>query len=81
MKITHLLFADDSLPFMHAIATEVTTVSTILQRYEGLYGQKVNLHKFEIMFSAHIPSNLAQHLFSMLGFQVVFSSDLYLGLP
>lgn len=78
-KLTHLLFEDDSLLLLHATTSEVATVTTILQRYEALSGQKINLHKSEIVF-AHVQSGLVHLVSPMLGVRVVVHHDLYLGL-
>ena len=55
-KLTHLLFADDSLLFCRAIVEECGHVLDILKNYEETSGQKVNRDKTSLFFSKSIPN-------------------------
>lgn len=43
--VSHLLFADDCYFFFRATESEATTMKNIMQRYEDLSGQAINLTK------------------------------------
>ena len=50
-KLTHLLFADDSLFFCRATMEECNNVLEILKEYEEASGQKMNRNKTSLFFS------------------------------
>ena len=78
--ITHLLFADDSIIFTHAIVQEATFISNILRRYEELSGQKVNLNKCKISFSRKLNAHVHRIINNSLGFVEFVMHGKYLGL-
>ena len=55
-KLTHLLFADDSLLFCRVIVEECGHVLDILKKYEQASGQKVNRNKTSLFFSKLVPN-------------------------
>lgn len=55
-KLTHLLFANDSLLFCRAIVEECGHVLDILKNYEETLGQKVNRDKTSLFFSKSVPN-------------------------
>ena len=55
-KVSHLLFADDSLLFCRATQDEVKEVMDILQLYAKASGQLINLEKSSIFFSSNVDS-------------------------
>ena len=55
-KLTHLLFADDSLLFCRATVEECGHVLDILKKYEQASGQKVNRNKTSLFFSKLVPN-------------------------
>lgn len=50
-EISHLLFADDNLPFFRANRRECTTIIDILNKYKVASGQKINIEISEVSFS------------------------------
>lgn len=52
--INHLMFADDALFFCHAHKKSCTTILKILQAYEEVSGQAVNLNKYAITFGSRV---------------------------
>ena len=49
-KLTHLLFADDSLIFCRATENECQTLLNILAKYERASGQQINRAKTTLFF-------------------------------
>jgi len=49
--LTHLLFADDCFLFCRANISEYNRLKNILQKYEEVSGQTINMQKSEIFFS------------------------------
>ena len=58
LKLTHLLFADDSLIFCSATIEERDNVLEILKVYEKPSGQKMNRSKTSLFFSKSIPEEV-----------------------
>ena len=54
-KLTHLLFADDSLIFCRATMEECGKVLNILKEYEEASGPKMNRSKTSLFFSKSVP--------------------------
>lgn len=80
-KLTHLLFADDSLIFCKANPKECNRVMTLLSQYKEALGQKVNRIKTTIFFSKSTSQDLKNVIKGILGVQEVHQYEKYLGLP
>ncbi|XP_010462868.1 PREDICTED: uncharacterized protein LOC109125019 [Camelina sativa] len=79
--ISHLLFADDSLFFCKAEATECQTVMEIIRNYGKASGQEVNLEKSSIMFGKKVPTEIRDQLKSVIGITKEGGMGSYLGIP
>ena len=66
-KLTHLLFANDSLLFCRAMVEECEKVLNILEVYEKASGQKVNRSKTTIFFSKSTSEDIKNSIKQALG--------------
>jgi hypothetical protein len=80
-KITHLLFADDSIVFLEASMESVSALKEVLQKYEASSGQRVNMQKSSIFFGKGCSDQERSFLKNRLGVQCEALSERYLGLP
>lgn len=79
--MTHLFFADDSIIFARASLGDTILIKTILQDYEHLSGQKINVDKSEISFSKGVCRDNRTSICSLLDMDEVRRHDKYFGLP
>ena len=67
-KLTHLLFADDSLLFCRATVQECQKVLEILEKYGRCSGQQINKNKTTIFFSKLTSEDMRTHIKQALEF-------------
>ncbi|KAG7586018.1 Ribonuclease H domain [Arabidopsis thaliana x Arabidopsis arenosa] len=79
--INHLLFADDALFFCHAHQKSCSTIMRILQEYEYVSGQAVNLNKSAITFGSRVQQHAKTRLRRILNINNDGGCGKYLGLP
>ncbi|CAL1394286.1 unnamed protein product [Linum trigynum] len=80
-RISHLFFADDSYLFIRGSLQECENLIEVLNEYEELSGQRVNLEKSAVCFSKNIAAADQEFLPAILGVGAVGVQDKYLGLP
>ena len=80
-RITHLLFADDSLLFCQANQEEVQCITDTLQLYAASSGQCINFEKSSVYFSNNTEVAQREGTKVALGVKDVESFESYLGLP
>ncbi|CAJ2652835.1 unnamed protein product [Trifolium pratense] len=80
-KISHLLFADDSLLFARASSTEADVILSVLAEYQQASGQVVNLDKSEVSFSQNVRNEEKEMIRNRMGVKTVDNHSKYLGLP
>lgn len=80
-KLNHLLFADDTMFFTKTDKQSCTNLMVILKGYEVASGQKINVLKSSISFSAKIPPEVRARVKIQLGIEKEGGVGKYLGLP
>ncbi|KAL0014213.1 hypothetical protein SO802_001282 [Lithocarpus litseifolius] len=80
-KLTHLLFADDSILFCRSNRSECQKLLDILALYEILSGQKINRGKTSIFFSKSTTEDMRIEIKEVMGVPEILHYDKYLGLP
>ena len=80
-KITHLIFANDSLLFCRANGDECNKLKEILGIYEFALGQKINTDKSFIFFSWNTSQELKDEILNILRPMQDSRHSKYLGLP
>ena len=80
-RLTHLLFADDSLLFCRATNQECRNILEILEVYGSCSGQQINRNKTTIFFSKLTSEEKREHIKQVLGVPEIKQYEKYLGLP
>ncbi|KAL0412873.1 UNVERIFIED_CONTAM: hypothetical protein Sradi_1489000 [Sesamum radiatum] len=80
-KVSHLLFADDTLVFCQTTQEELRSVKRVLEQLEAASGLTVNLEKSSMAFSKNTVLEGRGELAAILGVQIVEKHNKYLGLP
>ncbi|KAL0361161.1 UNVERIFIED_CONTAM: putative mitochondrial protein [Sesamum radiatum] len=80
-RISHLLFADDTIIFGKARDEALESIKRVLEVYERASGQQINLEKSSMVVSRNVSDVERARLARILGVQLVAKHDKYLGLP
>lgn len=81
IAISYLMYADDLVIACKANATNGHSMKRSFDRYCSWLGQRVNLYKFSILFSASMPRNDMKEVKRILKFKNVGENSVYLGNP
>lgn len=79
--LSHLLFADDFIFFLHGTILECQNLATLIRQYCFASGQAVNLNKSGIYFSKNCPNSLRRNMASELRVPEIEKTGKYLGMP
>ena len=80
-KLSHLVFADDSLIFRKATISECESLQQIFQVYENASGQQLNHTKTFLYFSKNTSNEVQEDIRERFGAQMIKQQEKYLGLP
>ena len=80
VKLSYLLFANDSLLFCEATTRECRNFLDILAMHEGAF-QTINMQKTTLFFCSNTNHGVKQAIQNMLGAQIMTNCEKYLGLP
>ncbi|XP_015963086.1 uncharacterized protein LOC107487020 [Arachis duranensis] len=80
-KVNHLLLADDSILFCKTNPEACSNILHLLNSYESISGQRVNLNKSVVFFSHNTPSTTRTLLANSMNINDIGAQDKYLGLP
>uniref|UniRef100_A0A2N9I4W7 Reverse transcriptase domain-containing protein n=1 Tax=Fagus sylvatica TaxID=28930 RepID=A0A2N9I4W7_FAGSY len=80
-RFSHLFFADDSIIFCRAKIEECRALREILKLYEDASGQKLNMEKTSLFFSANTPEAVKEEIQTEMGVLSMNQMEKYLGLP
>ena len=81
LRISHLLFVDDSLVFCRATVSECVKIQSLLFLYKLASGQSINREKTNIFFSSNTLPRTQDAITNFLGILATQSYEYYLGLP
>ncbi|KAL0410940.1 UNVERIFIED_CONTAM: putative mitochondrial protein [Sesamum latifolium] len=80
-RISHLLFADDTLIFSEATTRSMESISLVLDTFARASGQSINFSKSTVVFSHNVDIDLQITLPTILGIRREDHHDKYLELP
>ncbi|CAL1404768.1 unnamed protein product [Linum trigynum] len=80
-RISHCLFADDTVIFGKASVSEADRIKAIIEIYGGTTGQEINASKSSIFFSKNTPHAIQNLVSTKFGFPSAVCHDKYLGVP
>jgi hypothetical protein len=80
-RVSHLLFADDSLLFCRLSISQWNQLSNILKLYEDASGQRLKNNKTAIYFSQNTTQLIKEEIVKEAGILVTQRYNTYLGLP
>ncbi|CAN1830601.1 LINE-1 retrotransposable element ORF2 protein [Linum perenne] len=78
-RLTHCLFADDTIVFGEASLTELSRILNVINNYGNVTGQEINPEKSSIFFSKNVDDNTKDEILRSMGCQI--GNSKYLGVP
>ena len=81
VRLSHLLFVDDSLIFCQATMEECHWLLTVLAQCEATSGQAINKQKTTLFFSKNTRANVKHNIRNLIGARIMEDCEKYLRLP
>jgi hypothetical protein len=81
LVVSHLLFADDSLPFFKADRENAQEILDVLNSYCQASGQQVNMDKSSTHFAKGCRQSIRGEIMNLLDVHNESLSEKYLGMP
>lgn len=81
LKISHLLFADDSLVFTRVLVTDCQNLKRIFDCYSAASGQLFNFEKSLMSLNGNIQAGQASIIKEIFQLNIVSRHEKYLGMP
>ena len=81
VRVSHLLFADDSLLFCQATMEESQKLLQLLAQYEVTSSQAINRQKTSLFFSKNTKLVVKEQIKQLFGARAMTECERYLGLP
>jgi hypothetical protein len=81
LRISHLLFADDTLMFMHASEEQAGVIRRVLANYERNTGQLINPAKCLMLFGSGCTDEGKEQVLQTLNMSCTTVEEKHLGLP
>jgi hypothetical protein len=72
-RVSHLLFADDSLLFFEGSVQQSLVIKEVLDNYEKRTGQLVSMGKCSIMYGNQCPANVQMEIKDILNMRLLLS--------
>ncbi|KAL0438585.1 UNVERIFIED_CONTAM: putative mitochondrial protein [Sesamum latifolium] len=80
-RVSHLLFADDTLIFCQATTGAAMCILEVLEKFGKAAGQEINFDKSSVVFSKNTTALLKDKIQHLWRVRMEDKHDLYLGLP
>ncbi|KAL0453645.1 UNVERIFIED_CONTAM: hypothetical protein Slati_1342600, partial [Sesamum latifolium] len=80
-RISHILFADNTIIFGHAREEAIVAIIRVLEAYELVSRQVIKFEKSSMVVSRGVGERERQSLVDVLEVQLVSKHEKYLGLP
>lgn len=81
LKISHLLFTNNSFLFSKSTLEEYDIILECMKIYKDALSQKVNLQKLGILFNLNTHLNVREEIQNKFHVHIAKAHDKYLGLP
>ncbi|CAN1279274.1 hypothetical protein LINPERPRIM_LOCUS16963 [Linum perenne] len=79
--VTHLMFADDTMLFLHVTRPALVHLRALFTRYQLLSGQHINYGKSSVLFNKNVPDDLKREYSDYLQINTSLHNSSYLGAP
>lgn len=79
--ISHLFFVEDSIFLIKAWSNNASNLWNVLEEYQRVSGQMINVSKYEVVFSSNVPEDIKTRIIETFGVKQVLTHARYLYRP